>query len=263
MKSFRFAPLAALVGLALPISPAYATFHFWDIVEIYSNHDGSVQFVEMFNFSNNEHLMANHQLRSNSNTFTIPANLSTTATANRRLLFATSGFGALAGGVTPNYIIPSNFFSISGDTLNFANVDTKSFTSIPTDGVLSLNYPGGSSATNSPTNFAGMAGSVDLPSLPMTTGDYNGDLTVDAADYTVWRDTLGQNVEPGSGADGEPDGTIDVADYNFWKQRFGSVVSGSAAAVSVPEPSVFSLVFCGFLGVIAGAARARLGGGKL
>ncbi len=52
----------------------------------------------------------------------------------------------------------------------------------------------------------------------MTTGDYNGDGTVNAADYTVWRNTFGHAVSHGSGADGIPDGTIDDADYNFWRQ---------------------------------------------
>jgi hypothetical protein len=58
--------------------------------------------------------------------------------------------------------------------------------------------------------------------------DYNGNGVVDAADYTTWRDTLGQMVEAGTGADGtgaggEPDGVVDQLDYQFWKDRFGSV----------------------------------------
>ena len=51
---------------------------------------------------------------------------------------------------------------------------------------------------------------------PAPTGDYNGDHVVDAADYTVWRDTLGQTVAKGSGADGNADGTINSSDYSFW-----------------------------------------------
>ena len=72
------------------------------------------------------------------------------------------------------------------------------FTSVPTDGVMSRNYPpaAGTLADNTPTNFAGAAGWINL-SPPATTGDYNGDMTVDAADYTVWRNTLGNQVDPG------------------------------------------------------------------
>jgi serralysin len=169
MEFLRCAPIAALVGLALVANPVQATFHLWDIVEVYSNFDGSVQFVEMFDASNFENLVSGKQLKSNANSFTIPANLTTTATANHRLLFATAGFSALAGGVTPDYTIPSNFFSITGDTLNFANVNIRTFPSIPTDGVTSLNFPSNTAAVNSPTNFAGAAGSIDLSPVPEPT----------------------------------------------------------------------------------------------
>jgi hypothetical protein len=57
-------------------------------------------------------------------------------------------------------------------------------------------------------------------------GDYNENGSVDAADYTVWRDG------------GSPDDSI--AGYNLWKANFGSSGSGSNAAV--PEPSGLLLV---------------------
>lgn len=265
MQLLRSAPLAALVGLALAVNPARATFHLWDIVEAYSNFDGSVQFVEMFDASNFENQMAGRQLKSSSHTFTIPANLTTTATANHRLLFATDGFAALAGGVTPDFVIPQNFFSVSGDTLNFANVDVKTFASIPTDGLMSLNYSGSTPniAANTPTNFANDSGSVNLPP-PMTTGDYNGDGTVNAADYTVWRNTVGQTVANfGDGADGHADGLIDQADYEFWKTRFGEVVAGGAAALTVPEPATLAMAVPVIFAVIFAASRARRRCGSL
>ncbi|QDU89862.1 Arylsulfatase precursor [Pirellulimonas nuda] len=52
----------------------------------------------------------------------------------------------------------------------------------------------------------------------LTPGDYNLDGAVDAADYTVWRDTLGQKVPPYTGADGNGDGVVDQADSEVWKQ---------------------------------------------
>jgi hypothetical protein len=81
-------------------------------------------------------------------------------------------------------------------------------------------------------------------------GDYNGDGTVDAADYTVWRDTFGQTVtSPGSGADGDESGEIDAGDYLYWKDRFGQVVSGAGAASTaiVPEPATIALISGGLL----------------
>ena len=43
------------------------------------------------------------------------------------------------------------------------------------------------------------------------TGDYNHDGIVNGADYVVWRDTLGQDVAPTTGPDGNGDGFIDSA----------------------------------------------------
>ena len=66
-------------------------------------------------------------------------------------------------------------------------------------------------------------------------GDYNHDGVVDAGDYTVWRDTLGQSGI-GLAADGSGNGTVDVADLTTWLEHYGATSAGAA----VPEPnSVF------------------------
>jgi hypothetical protein len=58
-------------------------------------------------------------------------------------------------------------------------------------------------------------------------GDYNNNGIVDAADYVVWRDTLGEFViNFGDGADGDESGIIDEGDYDFWRARFGLVTKG-------------------------------------
>lgn len=82
-------------------------------------------------------------------------------------------------------------------------------------------------------------------------GDYNEDGTVDAADYTVWRDMLGMSVASGTGADGDGNGMIDVADYGVWRTNFGMSSGGGAA---VPEPA--SLLV---LGVLMGGFWLRRG----
>ena len=80
-------------------------------------------------------------------------------------------------------------------------------------------------------------------------GDYNGNGTVDAADYVVWRDSFGQSVTAGTGADGNADGTINELDYATWKLNFGnSAGSGSAA---IPEPATFLLLLAGLAGMVA------------
>ena len=69
---------------------------------------------------------------------------------------------------------------------------------------------------------------VTFSSLPL--GDYNQDGTVDAADYTVWRDSLGANVAAFAGADGSGNGVVDQADYEVWKANFGAVATGAGGA---------------------------------
>ncbi len=52
-------------------------------------------------------------------------------------------------------------------------------------------------------------------------GDFNQDGIVNAADYTVWRDTLGQTGE-GLAADVNGDLVVDATDYGMWKTHFGA-----------------------------------------
>jgi hypothetical protein len=77
-------------------------------------------------------------------------------------------------------------------------------------------------------------------------GDYNADGVVDAADYTVWRNTLNVSAV-GQSADGDGDGTVTVADYNIWKLNYGTKVLGGVGAgglssVPVPESSTITLL---------------------
>ena len=91
-------------------------------------------------------------------------------------------------------------------------------------------------------NFA--VSSIRRPSL---SGDFNLNGIVDAADYTVWRDTLGQIgsglAADGTGPGGVPDGVVDQLDYDFWKANFGNHAgSGSGATAAVPEPSTLVML---------------------
>lgn len=84
-------------------------------------------------------------------------------------------------------------------------------------------------------------------------GDYNLDGVVDAADYTVWRDTLGQSVAVSTGADGDGDGQITASDYSVWQSNFGS---SSGSATAVPEPAS-GLLFSGFFATLLLRVRTR------
>jgi GH35 family endo-1,4-beta-xylanase len=85
--------------------------------------------------------------------------------------------------------------------------------------------------------------------LPFLLGDYNHDDRVSAADYTVWRDSVGDLVEPGTGADGNHDGIINAEDYEMWLAHYGATMpSGVGSFVSVPEPASLWLLLAGVAG---------------
>ena len=71
------------------------------------------------------------------------------------------------------------------------------------------------------------------------------DGTVDAADYTIWRDGLGTTYTP--------------ADYDVWKSHFGETLDGGGstgdAVTRVPEPPIFILWFAA--ATILSAIRSR------
>jgi hypothetical protein len=75
-------------------------------------------------------------------------------------------------------------------------------------------------------------------------GDYNGDGTVDAADYVVWR--KGGSPNPNS-----------VTDYNTWRANFGASTGGAlSGGATVPEPATAVLfTIAGLLAVGAGKRR--------
>ena len=98
----------------LAASFASAEFHLFRIEQLYSNADGTVQFVVMHEASgtNGEHVWRFHSISSThagaTKVFTFPSNLPSTNTAGRRVLIATEGFAAL-GIVMPDYVIPNGF----------------------------------------------------------------------------------------------------------------------------------------------------------
>jgi autotransporter-associated beta strand protein len=90
------------------------------------------------------------------------------------------------------------------------------------------------------------------------TGDYNADDTVNAADYTVWRNSLHQSG-PGLAADGNGDNMITHADFTFWKSHYGETLGAGASLNSspaVPEPAAIVILLAG-LACVAGGRRRR------
>ena len=150
--------VVAAALMSLWASPARASFHLWKLDEVFSNADGSQQFIEMFcAFPGQQfpHTDAGGPfgpatLSSGSQTFVFPHDLPLPAvvghdTDNQHMLLATAGFNPL--GVTPDYTLPAHFFSTGSDTLNFSAavggpLDSLSWSALPTDGTALFQTPG-------------------------------------------------------------------------------------------------------------------------
>jgi len=166
---------SALAVAAALIGPsAYATYHTFQIQEIFSNADGTIQYVVL-----HEALGMNGQNMLTGHTFTASQGMAQqiyafmqdlpggecgyyscnpSPTAHSRVLIATQGFAAL-NIVTPDYIIPNNFIPLANGTVNYAQVDQVSYNSLPTDGVSAIDR-NGNVIPNLATNFLGQAASV-------------------------------------------------------------------------------------------------------
>ena len=160
----------ALFGLLLVGSAnTYAVYDQWRINEVFSNADGTVQFIKMKTTVSGQQFLRGATISSaqggvtKSFVFDTAPNDGSNYSPPKTFLIGTVGFAALAI-VNPDYIVPNGFIFSSNMTINFAGVDIVSFTSIPTDGYHSVDR-NGITAANSPTNFAGFTGTV-YPPLP-------------------------------------------------------------------------------------------------
>ncbi len=83
--------------------------------------------------------------------------------------------------------------------------------------------------------------SVILQAVAGIQGDYNQDGTVNAADYTVWRNNLGSLTSlPNDDTAG-----VGQDDYARWKSHFGELAgsgSGAGSSAAVPEPATLGLL---------------------
>jgi T5SS/PEP-CTERM-associated repeat protein len=89
-------------------------------------------------------------------------------------------------------------------------------------------------------NYIEDTGSVVLSSF-LLLGDFNGNGSVDAADYVVWRKTDGAQ-----------------ASYDTWRENFGATIGSGAGArtnTTVPEPTTIFIALVGTLAVSVGSGR--------
>lgn len=161
-----FSMAVALLGARV----ASAGIHTWDVNEVFSNPDGSIQFVELWEAAGGagETNVGNGSISSNTQNFAFGQGPVVGPTTNKYYLLATAGFAALPGAPAPDAIIPAGslpFFNTAGDTVSFAVYDNWTFGTVPTNGTNSLDRLSGV-GPNSPTNYAGATGSVNASPPP-------------------------------------------------------------------------------------------------
>ena len=251
MKSLRHHLIGALVlTLGLAAGQARATFHTFQIQEIYSNADGTIQYVVLREAAgmDGQNLLSGHTFTASAGGTTLtyefptdlPGGMDTgygsmqSPTAFRSFLMATSGFAALKL-VTPDYIIPTGFVPPANGTLNYAGVDQVSYTTLPTDGASALDRSG-AMIPNMATNFAGRSGSVTAAAPPPPAG------TAQAVEYyyDVWNFYFETSFPDEIAA-------LDAGAFGgVWKrtgQTFNVWTQASANAAAVPTCRFFSTAF--------------------
>jgi len=167
------------------------SFHLYHITELYSNADGTVQFIELHGEANGQNLMTNHKITvvqgMTTHEYTFTSNLPSAVTLDKTILLATQGFADL-GIVSPDYIIPNGFLFTNGGVVTFPSDqltnDIVNYVTLPTNGISSYFPEGGTTGAASPTNFAGTTGSI--PGNPIVGTAGNDSLQGgDGADFIV------------------------------------------------------------------------------
>jgi hypothetical protein len=152
----------------LAASLAHAAFHLFTIEQIYSNADGTVQFVTLTTNTNGENFwslgaqMTSVATGGPTKVQNFMSNLPSSNTAGKHVLVATQGFADL-GLITPDFIIPNNFIPTGPGSLTYVSSRLQ-WESLPTDGMNSLYVTG--VAPNMATNFAGQSASISAPPPP-------------------------------------------------------------------------------------------------
>ena len=237
---------ALLVAFTCVTSFLYAGAHSWRVVEVFSNADGTVQFIELQECcgSPNEIGLGSAYVTSTStgNQFDFNTTLPAGSTANASLLLGTAAFAALPGAPAPDFVIPDNFVDTTADSVEYFvyPAGTLTYTNLPNDGINSVSSDG-TTGVNSPTNFAGESGSVDASGSTggpndFIRGDANGNGDFEPLPDAVFLLNFGFLAGPAPTcertADADDSGTVQVLTDVLYLLN-ASFVSGPA----IPEPN--------------------------
>ena len=172
-------PVLAVAATVFFAGRAEAAFHLWEIRQIYSNADGSVQYIKLFNPSGGEEFVQGRTIHTyrdggqDRKSYTFPSNLDTggESTAGRYMLLAT---GPIEG-VEPDFVIPANFIPVEFDETGTFDMEDMAwaspfniltYDSIPVDGFRSLDQHGDVVEPATVRNFANDTAELSPPAGP-------------------------------------------------------------------------------------------------
>ena len=154
----------------------------YQVVEAFSNADGTVQFVQLRETAgrDGQQGLAGKTLAitraGRTKTFTFPTDLPSANTANRSVLVVTPGFLSVPArypeytAVTPDYVAFDQLLPAEGGTIDFAGTDQWTFGPLPRDGFSAVYRTGSAIRDNNVQNFGGA--STSLPVVPVTAFEY-------------------------------------------------------------------------------------------
>jgi hypothetical protein len=160
----------------------------------------------------------------------------------------TTGRVVLAGDLRVH--LGENFVPTTSDTFAIVvgQTVTGTFANVDSVGRVQVDGGTGSFQVAISANQVTLRNFVHSAQLP---GDYHVDGVVDAADYVVWRTSLGTSG-PDLAADGNGDKLVNNDDYIVWRAHFGHTAdSDFLAGANLPEPRTAAtvlLLLLAFLG---------------
>jgi len=94
-------------------------------------------------------------------------------------------------------------------------------------------------ASSGGTNLVADGVRLIVTSATPASADFTGDTIIDAADYTVWRDSLGILPVRGTATDANGDALTTDLDYQVWRQQYtASQAALQSAGMAAPQSSI-------------------------
>jgi fibronectin-binding autotransporter adhesin len=157
----------------------------------------------------------------------------------------------LSGATADKLVVTGNVDLTAVDALNVTGAGTGSSWLIGTyTGALTGTFDTVTSGYT--VSYTGGNITLNTAAPPVLAGDYNQNGIVDAADYVLFRNNLGQ---PAGTLPNDPaGGTIGTAQYDQWKSNFGNhpgAGSSLGGGSAVPEPATIGLMLLSLVGTAA------------